>query len=494
MPWLEDLKSLFEVWIVAAVVFWWLPSRIFRERPGRNAFLRFCGGLSRMALLTVIAAVVLSALHILNAGTLIALYTLMFLAYRMRHNRNRTAWRERFLSKVAWSEEWYQNAGWKRPFGVRWQVIFSPQSAHMLPVMGAGIVVLLLVAQVRLWWPLHYLRFAYSDAYVQLLRIRELLHDTKPFSQPLVLPSILAAVSSLAAVDAMQVMRFLPPLLDVLLALGGGIAMAAVFRNNWVGVFTTFILGGYTEISVLSQGGMGTFFLLLGLAFLGDYYYHSNRANLYDAICAFALLALSLPQPFPLETTVTLLLSCLLGFVARLADRWAPAYRLGALLPLLLMTGVFIGTPPTYPRPNFLEYEATARQSLRIASTFPKQHWAIAAPNEQFAETFGLGQYEDLYQFVNHYQDQVTNPEFRFPYETLFVFVEKHPFQYFASEPKVVSFSILTDPTYRNYRSPAGRSSIEMAAMRLCERYAEVHPSRIFYEDQDLKIYQFSRD
>jgi hypothetical protein len=33
-----------------------------------------------------------------------------------------------------------------------------------------------------------------------------------------------------------------------------------------------------------------------------------------------------------------------------------------------------------------------------------------------------------------------------------------------------------------------------MAAMRLCERYAEVHPSRIFYEDQDLKIYQFSRD
>jgi hypothetical protein len=76
----------------------------------------------------------------------------------------------------------------------------------------------------------------------------------------------------------------------------------------------------------------------------------------------------------------------------------------------------------------------------------------------------------------------------------LFVFVEKHPFQYFASEPKVVSFSILTDPTYRNYRSPAGRSSLEMATMRLCERYAEVHPSRIFYEDQDLKIYQFSRD
>ena len=87
MPWLEDLKSMFEVWIVAAVVFWWLPSRIFRERPGRNVFLRFCGGLSRMALLTVVAAVVLSALHILNAGTLIALYTLMFLAYRIRHNR-----------------------------------------------------------------------------------------------------------------------------------------------------------------------------------------------------------------------------------------------------------------------------------------------------------------------------------------------------------------------------------------------------------------------
>jgi hypothetical protein len=58
----------------------------------------------------------------------------------------------------------------------------------------------------------------------------------------------------------------------------------------------------------------------------------------------------------------------------------------------------------------------------------------------------------------------------------------------------MVSFSILTDPTYHNYRSPAGRSSLEMAAMKLCERYTRLHPGRIFYEDDNVRIYQFSQD
>src|SRR5262249_36208639 len=125
-------------------------------------------------------------------------------------------------------------------------------------------------------------------------------------------------------------------------------------------------------------------------------------------------------------------------------------------------------------------------------SAFPDQRWAIVAPSEQFPETFGKGQYEDLFQFVSDYHDRVSDPNFHFPFHTLFVVVEKRPFQYFTSEPTFVSFSILTDPTYRNYRSPAGRSSLELATMKLCEAYSDVHPNgQVFYEDQDLRVYQF---
>lgn len=494
MPWLKDTKLALEVWIAGVAIFWMLPKSMFVEKPGRNLFLRFFGRFSRIILLTVCAVTALPFLHILNAITLIAFYVGLLLLFWVRRNgMNAIAVREWFLGKVDWTEEWYERQGWKEPFRFRAQAFLSPQGTHMVPVIGTGIVVLFLVAEVHLWWPMHGLRFAYPDAYVHLLRVRELLHDTRPFSQPLVLPSILTAVSSLAAVDAMQVTRFLPPIFDILLAVGGGVAMAAVFRSNWVGVFTTFVLGCYTEKSVVSEGTIGTFFLLLGLAFLADYYYHAHRVSLYDALCAFALLALSLPQAFPREIAITLFISCILGLVARTIHRWVPAYRLEALLPLLLMVGVFIGAPPTYPRPHFLEYETTARQSLQIAERFPAQRWAIVAPSEQFSETFGLGQYEDLYQFVSQYHDRVGDPGFHFPYERLFVFVEKHPFQYFDKEPTYVSFSVLTDPTYRNYRSPAGRSSLELATMELCELYANVHHSRVFYEDESLRIYEFSR-
>jgi hypothetical protein len=49
----------------------------------------------------------------------------------------------------------------------------------------------------------------------------------------------------------------------------------------------------------------------------------------------------------------------------------------------------------------------------------------------------------------------------------------------------------LADPTYRNYRSSAGRASLELAALRMCEEYRSAHPAdSIFYEDEALRIYR----
>ena len=147
---------------------------------------------------------------------------------------------------------------------------------------------------------------------------------------------------------------------------------------------------------------------------------------------------------------------------------------------------------------QYLEYEKAARETQVIADRFPRQTWAVVAPIEQLAETLGLGGYEDLANFVEKYKDQAANPEFRIPDvpEDLFIYVEKTPFQFFSREPQVVPMSVLADSTYRSYRSPAGRASLESAALRLCESYQQSHGSStdIFYEDQALRIYHLRRE
>src|SRR6266566_4393219 len=139
-----------------------------------------------------------------------------------------------------------------------------------------------------------------------------------------------------------------------------------------------------------------------------------------------------------------------------------------------------------------LEYEAAARATQEIAYRFPRQTWVVAAPVEQLAETFGLGGHEDLAGFVEKYRSQVSSPEFRFQNarEDLFIYVEKRPFQIFSREPETVSFSVLSDPTYRNYRSPGGRASLEAAALQLCENYRQYHANAdVFFENEVLRVY-----
>jgi hypothetical protein len=111
---------------------------------------------------------------------------------------------------------------------------------------------------------------------------------------------------------------------------------------------------------------------------------------------------------------------------------------------------------------------------------------------EQLAETFGSGAYEDLAQFVEKYRGRVLGQKFRYQevQEDLFIYVEKRPFQIFSREPATVPFSVLADPTYRNYRSPGGRGSLEAAALQLCENYRQHHSDiNIFFENEDLRIY-----
>jgi len=279
---------------------------------------------------------------------------------------------------------------------------------------------------------------------------------------------------------------------------------------------------------------LGLSFLFLGLVFLADWHGNRRRDSLIDFVCClllvgmvsqllllvFAILgAASLLRPAILLPSFSLL-GCGLAISAVLWPRpltddasmivpAAMAAGLGWLVaatvrllrfgtgaePAALMTFALIAVfwlPPHRPAQQPLEYESVVRQTQELAEKFPRQKWLLVAPVEQLPETLGLGGYKDLANFVAEYQAQVETPEFRFPepQEDLFIYVEKTPFQIFSREPSFVSFSVLTDITYRNYRSPAGRASLESAALQLCESYRRHHSDAdIYFEDDSLRIY-----
>ena len=296
--------------------------------------------------------------------------------------------------------------------------------------------------------------------------------------------------------------------------------------------------GSPAAIRARPEFACGLLFLLLALVFLADWHRNSRSWNsLLDFACcllltgvvsqillfvlvmaagvlllrpmagllAFVVLCYGLAAYVTLSTGSTIsdeirtilpiaaamLVGCFLSLiesqsVARAGRRAEPV-----LLATLLCVAV-IWLRPQRLLGQCLEYEAAARATQEIAYKFPRQTWVVAAPVEQLAETFGLGAHEDLAGFVEKYRSQVSSPEFRFQgaREDLFIYVEKRPFQIFSREPETVSFSVLTDPTYRNYRSPGGRASLEAAALQLCETYRQYHSNAdVFFENETLRIY-----
>jgi hypothetical protein len=147
---------------------------------------------------------------------------------------------------------------------------------------------------------------------------------------------------------------------------------------------------------------------------------------------------------------------------------------------------------PSPPQLDYLEYDASARKAVEISRLFPHHQWTIVAPIEQLSQVYGRGWYEDLAQFVDKYHDRVADPQFHLPGQTsLLIFAEKQPFM--ADKPEFpVPYSVLSDPTYRNYRSASGRAKLAQATLQLCKTYRQHHPeSRIYYENDRLRIYQF---
>ena len=286
-----------------------------------------------------------------------------------------------------------------------------------------------------------------------------------------------------------------------------------------------------------TEFAVGMILLLLGLAFLADWQRNGGWDSLIDAVCCVVLVSIIsqyllvaflvagaamllgpavgivviflfcygtaiyatlVTSTFPNEVFTMLPLAAAIGVGGLIAFLHSTLVGIASRRTDALVLGLCLIAAVLWLRPNrltgqFLEYEEAAQVTRKISTTLPRQRWVVIAPVEQLPETFGFGGYEDLAAWVEKYQNQVGDPDFHFQDvpEDMLIYVEKSPFQMFASEPAMVSFATLTDATYRNYRSPAGRASLESDALLLCENYRAHHSDMTtFYEDQNLRIYR----
>ncbi|WP_309739687.1 hypothetical protein [Chamaesiphon sp. OTE_20_metabat_361] len=188
---------------------------------------------------------------------------------------------------------------------------------------------------------------------------------------------------------------------------------------------------------------------------------------------------------------LSLLVGLLFSAIATAGRLLLASWSAPVCLTIFIAVTLNFSLPPV-PAIDYLEYDATARKAVEIGHLFPHHQWTLVAPVEQLAQVYGRGWYEDIAQFTAKYQERVASPSFNFPHQTtLLVITEKQPF--ILDKPEYpVPYSVLVDPTYRNYRSPSGRTKLAAATLQLCETYRRYHPdSRIYYENDRLRIYQF---
>jgi hypothetical protein len=138
---------------------------------------------------------------------------------------------------------------------------------------------------------------------------------------------------------------------------------------------------------------------------------------------------------------------------------------------------------------GYVEYDAAARQALRIVETFKPAQWMIAAPLEQRVELPEPHRFVSLADFVRRFRDRAGDRQFRFDVagRDLFVFVEKKPLRVEPQTALVsVSYATAADP----YWLPNERANLERRALALCEAYRRSHSGvSIHYDDANIRVY-----
>ena len=333
-----DLINTF--WIVAVFVtlFLWLPIKSLSFASKQRSNIQIVGSWLRIMFVTITGVLGLSYLHLLNWLTLTFLYgsCLIF----------------NYLESYDWQVKYYQQIIQSAIFNLvdildrglslkdliqaichgcqKIKQRFTDYLANLVMRQGIFLVVILTLvlgfALLLRWeYPLLELRFSHPDRYSLLLIARQILAGHYPKIDYLPVFSAWAGVVSLlGSIDAMQAIRFLSPILGIIMVLSVGYLVRVLTNKASSALVAMFGLGVYLftweqginpelpqwsvriihslNTSLIRQWAgneleLGAIFVLLGLG----YYFDSNQRQKktitfkINIICGFILVAMSAP-------------------------------------------------------------------------------------------------------------------------------------------------------------------------------------------------------
>ena len=421
------------------------------------------------------------------------------------------------------------------------------------PVLAAAAVVLLIIVIRQVAPGFHDLRLSHPDYYDVLLRTNQILFNRPRSGAPTIFTGILAGVVTISSVDSLQVAHIYITLLNVMLGTVVGIAVALCTRSPAFALLAAYIASSRNALTELAAklgvplgssppvhpyvppdvvlGLCCTVLALIGFSRLRSQY---RTAVLVDTGCCIVLAfwASTVIGALATSTMVAALIP-----MRRSALLWGGGWSAlflvfrhtqirGTPVSIVVVVATFALTLTCFQllkaaahhsaefvavavllvilvsetssaaanKPWYVEHDAAPRTLLRAKNQFHRASWMVVGPVEQLAESYGTGYYEDLAAFVSKNAMSATEPRFRlsgYPPHVL-VYIEKRPLPAFEEDREDLPYDVITDPTYRNYRSPGGRASLEFEALLVCERYRTTHSgASIYYEDESLRVYHF---
>jgi hypothetical protein len=177
------------------------------------------------------------------------------------------------------------------------------------------------------------------------------------------------------------------------------------------------------------------------------------------------------------------------------------AERIAPVIAALLLVAQVVQWRPVPNKSVQSEYEDAVKVFIAITENYPKLHWTMVGPVEQYSQVLNVGWHEELGHFLLELRGHdVTAPDYKWyiPTPDIFVYVEKVPLHYNRLiEPDAeapVNFDGLLDPNtlYQRYQVPEQRALMEARVWGIMEKYAAAHPDKatIFFESPELRVYQ----
>lgn len=339
---IDLINSLWTI-IIFVVLICWLPTitsiglKTKISRKSTVSVSEIVGYCLRITLGSIVLTIALSYLHLLNWLTLGLLYvTLLLFGYLEVRDRNFKSELENIQLKVfSFIDIFDRGLSLEHLFkdierGLRKKIgQFSDYLDNLIINKGAiyavvSIVTLAFALLLRWEYPLSQLRFSHPDSYSNLLIARQIITGQYPEINYLPTFSALAAtISILGSIDAMQTIRFLGPILGVVMVLSVGYFVSVFSKNSFSALVAMFALGIYLftweqipepQLPIWSSNivnslnnslvrqwagnelEIGTISLLLGLGYLFDGDRRKGITFKINVVCSLILVAISTPS------------------------------------------------------------------------------------------------------------------------------------------------------------------------------------------------------